>query len=125
MSSNADIPGMSSNADVLAKTGERSQFGHHMLVRSSSDLGAVIRDKRKQLKLNQAALAKKIAVSRQWVIDVEKGHARAELGLVLRAIDALDIELDARADKSSHVSPRGVGPADLAAIIARAKKARP
>ena len=59
-----------------------------MLVRSSSELGAVIRDRRKQLKLDQAAFAKKIGVSRQWVIDVEKGHARAQLGLVLRAIDA-------------------------------------
>jgi len=66
-----------------------------MFVRSSSDLGAVIRDRRKQLELDQAAFARKIGVSRQWVIDVEKGHARAQLGLVLRAIDALNIQLDA------------------------------
>ena len=45
-----------------------------MLVRTPADLGAVIRDRRKQLKLDQAALAKQIGVSRQWVIEIERGH---------------------------------------------------
>jgi hypothetical protein len=35
----------------------------------------------------------KIGVSRQWVIEVEKGKARAEVGLILRALDALSIPL--------------------------------
>ena len=35
-----------------------------MLTRTPADLGAVIRDRRKQLKLDQAGLAKKIGVSR-------------------------------------------------------------
>jgi HTH-type transcriptional regulator/antitoxin HipB len=94
-----------------------------MLVRTPADLGAVIRDRRKQLKLDQSALAKRIGVSRQWVIEVERGHARAELGLVLRAIDALDIRLDADvAPTSKRVSP-GTSPGiDIDAIVAKAKK---
>ncbi len=96
-----------------------------MLVRTSSDLGAVIRDKRKQLKLNQAAFAKKIGVSRQWVIDVEKGHARAELGLVLRAIDALNIQLDASTEQRSQANHRRAGPVDIDAIISKARKTKP
>ena len=96
-----------------------------MLVRTSSDLGAVIRDKRKQLKLDQAALAKKIGVSRQWVIDVEKGHARAQLGLVLRAIDALNIQLDASTEQGRQVKHSRVIPVDIDAIISKARKTKP
>jgi len=39
-----------------------------MFVRTPADLGAVIlRDRRRQLKLDQATFAKSIGVSRQWV----------------------------------------------------------
>lgn len=90
-----------------------------MLTRTPADLGAVIRDRRKQLKLDQAALAKEIGVSRQWVIEVERGHPRAELGLVLRAIDALGINLDA--DIARVKTPRA-STVDINAIVAKAKK---
>jgi HTH-type transcriptional regulator/antitoxin HipB len=96
-----------------------------MFVRSSSDLGAVIRDRRKQLKLDQAAFAKKIGVSRQWVIDVEKGHARAQLGLVLRAVDVLNIQLDASTGQGNQAKPSRVVPHDIDAIIAKARKTKP
>lgn len=89
-----------------------------MLVRTPADLGAVIRDKRKQLKLDQATLAKQVGVSRQWVIEVERGHARAELGLVLRVIDALKIPLDAGVDQPQS---RASG-VDIDAIVAKAKR---
>jgi HTH-type transcriptional regulator / antitoxin HipB len=89
-----------------------------MLVRTPADLGALIRDRRKQLKLDQATFAKHIGVSRQWVIEIERGHARAELGLVLRAIDALNIQIDANADQSKRRSSA----IDIDAIVAKAKK---
>jgi HTH-type transcriptional regulator / antitoxin HipB len=94
-----------------------------MLVRTPADLGAVIRDRRKQLDLDQSTFAKRIGVSRQWVIGVERGHARAAMGLVLRAIDALGIRLDAGIDQTSR---RGsTSPAiDIDAIVAKAKKRR-
>jgi HTH-type transcriptional regulator / antitoxin HipB len=95
-----------------------------VLVRSPADLGAVIRDRRKQLRLDQSSFARRIGVSRQWVIEIERGHPRAELALVLRAIDALDIRLDARVDEASHRP--SAGPAvDINAIVAKAKKKRP
>lgn len=90
-----------------------------MLVRTPADLGAVIRDRRKHLKLDQAAFAKRIGVSRQWVIEIERGHARAELGLVLRAIGALDIQLDASIAQAKVSSTSTV---DINAIVAKAKK---
>jgi HTH-type transcriptional regulator / antitoxin HipB len=93
-----------------------------MLVRTPTDLGAVIRDRRKELKLDQAALAKRIGVSRYWVILIEKGHPRAELALVLRALDALNIRLDAIID---HQTRRRTGTVDIDAIVAKARKDKP
>jgi y4mF family transcriptional regulator len=93
-----------------------------MLVRTSADLGAVIRDRRKQLKLDQATFAKRIGVSRQWVIEIERGHSRAELGLVLRAVDALNIRLDANTNQPrQHARSHTV---DIDAIVAKAKKSK-
>jgi HTH-type transcriptional regulator / antitoxin HipB len=92
-----------------------------MFIRTPAELGAVIRDRRKQLGLDQSTFAKRIGVSRQWVIGVERGHARAELGLVLRAIDDLGIRLDANTETTS--SRRSATSAiDIDAILGRAKK---
>ncbi len=94
-----------------------------MLIRSPADLGAIIRDKRKRLKIDQSTLAKRIGASRQWVIEVEHGHPRAELGLVLRALDALGIRFDASSelakDRSSAKSAVNIN-----AILAKAKKGK-
>ncbi len=93
-----------------------------MLVRSPADLGAIIRDRRKQLKLDQATFAKRVGVSRQWVIEIEHGHPRAELVLVLRALDALDIQLDASIRETNR---RRAGAVDIDAIVAKAKRSKP
>lgn len=93
-----------------------------MLIRTSADLGAVIRDRRRQLELDQSTFAKRIGVSRQWVIEVERGHPRAEVGLVLRAIDTLDIRLDARVEPAKG---RGSHAVDIDSIVAKAKKSKP
>jgi len=90
-----------------------------MFVRTPAELGAVIRDRRKQLKLNQSTFAKKIGVSRQWVIEIERGHARAELGLALRALGVLDINLDVSIDQAKVSTSPTV---DINAIVSRAKK---
>jgi HTH-type transcriptional regulator / antitoxin HipB len=90
-----------------------------MLVRTPADLGAIIRERRRHLKLDQAAFAKRVGVSRQWVIEIEHGHARAELALVLRALDALNIQLD------TSIGRRRPGAVDIDAIVAKAKKSKP
>jgi HTH-type transcriptional regulator/antitoxin HipB len=92
-----------------------------MFIRTPADLGAVIRDRRKQLGLDQSTFAKRIGVSRQWVIGVERGHARAAMGLVLRAIDALGIHLDASMEQKSR---RGSTAIDIDAIVAKAKRSK-
>lgn len=97
-----------------------------MLIRTPADLGAVIRDRRKRLKLDQSTLAKRIGASRQWVIEVEHGHSRAELGLVLRTLDALGIPLQASCDQTKSHDAGVVPPAvDINAIVAKARKRKP
>jgi len=64
-----------------------------MHIRTPRDLGAVIRERRRELGWGQQVLANKIGVSRQWVIEIEKGKPRAEVGLVLRVLDALGVSL--------------------------------
>jgi y4mF family transcriptional regulator len=95
-----------------------------MLIRTPADLGAVVRDRRKDLKLDQATLAKRIGVSRQWVIEVEHGHPRAELALVLRAIDVLDIHLDASTAQETGQRRRSDA-VDIDSIVAKARKRKP
>ena len=90
-----------------------------MFIRTPADLGAVIRDRRHELGLGQADLAERIGVSRQWVIGVEQGRARAELGLVLRALDSLAIRLNTSPD-AGHGKSRTTP--DIDAIIASARK---
>ena len=68
-----------------------------MRIRTPIDLGALIRERRKALRLDQKTLAEKVGVSRQWIVDVEQGKPRIEIGLVLRTADALGIVLCVKA----------------------------
>jgi HTH-type transcriptional regulator / antitoxin HipB len=95
-------------------------FERAVLIRTPTDLGAVIRERRKQLGLDQSTFAKRIGVSRQWVIAVEHGHARAAMGLVLRAIDALGIRLNASMEQTGRRSSTST--VDINAIVTKAKK---
>jgi HTH-type transcriptional regulator / antitoxin HipB len=90
-----------------------------MFIRTPADLGAVIRDRRRQLGLGQAELAERIGVSRQWVVGIERGRARAELGLVLRTLDSLGIRLNSSTTSGDHKG--GITP-DIDAIVAAARK---
>lgn len=96
-----------------------------MRIRTPGDLGALIRDRRTKLDLDQKALADKIGVSRQWIVAVEKGKPRAEVGLVLRALAALGIDLDAadiaNPKRKTSIQPL---PVDIDSIVdaARGKK---
>jgi HTH-type transcriptional regulator/antitoxin HipB len=60
-----------------------------MLIRTPSDLGALIRERRVKLGLDQLSLARKAGTSRKWLIEVENGKSRAEIGLILRTLKAL------------------------------------
>jgi HTH-type transcriptional regulator / antitoxin HipB len=77
-----------------------------MHVRTPIDIGFSIRDRRRRLNLGQEELAARVGVSRKWIIDVEKGKPRAEIGLVLRTLDALGLRL-ALDDEEASAGPAG------------------
>jgi HTH-type transcriptional regulator / antitoxin HipB len=93
-----------------------------MFVRTPVDLGAAIKERRKQLGLDQAELAKRIGTSRQWIIGIERGRARAELGLVLRALNALDIRLNAETGKSHKAA--SISSINIDEIVSSARKSK-
>lgn len=97
-----------------------------MRIRTPADLGAIIRDSRTKLGLGQKSLADKIGVSREWIVDIEKGKPRAHIGLVLRALNVLGIALDARpeATRPKEGAARQADAPDIDAIVAGARKSR-
>lgn len=60
---------------------------------NSGDLAKIVRQRRCNLALSQAQLAAQVGVSRQWIIDIEKGKPRAELELTLTLLQALGLQL--------------------------------
>lgn len=94
-----------------------------LILRTSADFGALIRDRRKALGLGQQELATRIGANRRWVIDVEKGKPRAEVGMILRALDALGVELTIL-DEGASPNDDVVDAPDIDAVIQRARKRR-
>jgi len=56
-------------------------------------LGALAREARIGAGMTQAQLGEKIGASRFWVAEFERGKSRAELGLTLKALRALELVL--------------------------------
>jgi HTH-type transcriptional regulator/antitoxin HipB len=66
-----------------------------MRVATIADFAALVRGRRMDLGLSQGDLAKRARVSRKWINEFEAGKPTAELGHVLRVIEALEVDLDA------------------------------
>lgn len=78
-----------------------------MIIRTPADLGAAIRAGRRAMGLDQAGLAARVGVQRQWIIKIESGKSTAEVGLVLRTLNALGLRIDVgeSLDKPASVRP--------------------
>ena len=74
-----------------------------MRVGTPRELGLLVRERRQDLRLSQAELAAHAGVSREWLVVVEKGHARAELGKLLALIAELGLALDLSAEAEGDV----------------------
>lgn len=60
---------------------------------TAAAIGALVRDARTAAGISQSELGKRIGVSRFWVAQFEKGKPTAEIGLALRALVALDLDI--------------------------------
>ena len=85
-----------------------------MKIRTPSDLGALIRDRRTKMGLDQISLARKAHTSRKWLVEVEQGKPRAAVGLILRTLQVLGIALEvSEPQKTPPVSPKPVPSVDI------------
>jgi HTH-type transcriptional regulator / antitoxin HipB len=93
-------------------------------LRNAEQLGRAVRLKRQEKGLSQGALAAQLGVGRKWVLHLESGNPKAELGLVLKVLDALDLraslgeETPPSSDKDSRVS----GPSRLDEVFRRLQR---
>ena len=65
-----------------------------MRLRNARDVGALVRDRRRDGDLSQQALADEAGVSRRWLASLEAGKPGAEIGMVLRVLSTLGVELE-------------------------------
>ena len=78
-----------------------------MRVHTVDEIAALIHETRKQAGISQQALADRVGASRQWVQRLEAGVPGIELGLTLRTLTALGIQLDLRASASASLDAEG------------------
>lgn len=83
---------------------------------SLRDLATAVHARRTDLGLSQQELAARTGVSRQWISAFERGRPRAELGLVIRLLYALDLRFELVARDSDRRSP-GRASVDLDALL--------
>ncbi|MFD7076135.1 helix-turn-helix transcriptional regulator [Nocardioides sp. NPDC057577] len=60
---------------------------------SPDAFGSAVRSARRRAGLTQSDLAHRAGVGRRFVVDVESGHPRAELGKALALLEVLDVYL--------------------------------
>ena len=95
-----------------------------MRIRTPLDLGLVIRDRRRKLGLSQTELARKAGVGRQWIVAIERGKPRAELGLVLRTFSALGLSITSETDNRPPRSTDDITAIAIDAVVRNATRDR-
>ncbi len=80
-----------------AKSPGSADSSRELVVRSSVDLGAVIRDRRKKLALTQLDLAGLSNSGNRFIVEVEGGKPSVQLQKVIDLVDLLGLELAVRA----------------------------
>jgi len=93
-----------------------------MQIRTPLEFGLVIREKRRDRKLSQAELARKVGVSRQWIVGIERGKSRSELGPVLQTLNVLDISLSVDVERPLPTSDDTIEPVDIDAVVEASKR---
>lgn len=95
-------------------------------IQNPVDLGNAIKEARKARKWSQSALASRIGVSRQWLVEMEQGKKTAEIGLILRTLSELNLPVLVGETAPGTLTAKRQGPEapNLDEILARAKGLR-
>ena len=85
----------------MTQRSEKSPIGKSenplAVVRSSAELGAIVRDRRKHLALKQLDLAGLANTGNRFIVDVENGKPTVQLQKVLDLLHLLGLEVVVRA----------------------------
>jgi HTH-type transcriptional regulator/antitoxin HipB len=90
--------------------------------RNAEQLGVAVRSKRKEKGLSQTKLAELLGVERKWVLHLEAGNPKAELGLVLKALSALGLRASLSSDNPSSRKPREASTSRLDEVFRRLQR---
>jgi len=94
-----------------------------MRIRTATDLGAFIRERRTNLGWDQVSLAKKAGTSRKWLVEVEQGKPGAEIGLILRTLKTLGVSIDLQIDSLANATSNDkAASADINNVLSSLKK---
>ena len=80
-----------------------------MIIANAQQLGALLRQARKDRGMTQAELAAAAGVSRQWVIAAEAGAPTARLDLTLDVLRAAGLVVDVAPDEPDDAIDRILG----------------
>ena len=99
-------------------------FMRDIPLRNAEQLGRAVRLKRQEKGLSQGTLAAQLGVGRKWIIHLESGNPKAELGLVLKLLAALDLRasLGDEPPRSSGRDSRVPGPSRLDEVFQRLQR---
>ena len=97
-------------------------------LKTPAQLGAAIKARRTQLRIDQGTLAKRARVSRNWLMQLEKGVPGASIGIILRVLGPLEMSLCLQSrDKRSTTHQRTsaqVSPVDINQVIQNLKSGK-
>ena len=66
-----------------------------MKIKTTEQLGAAIRTRRKQLKITQKELAMTCGTGLRFIVDLEKGKPTCQIGKTLQVLQALGLAIEA------------------------------
>lgn len=92
-----------------------------MRLRTPRDIGAIIRERRRALGIDQGELAKRVGVSRLWINQVERGKPRASLNLVLRTLSTIGVKIITDTEERPSEDAMAVTTPDINAIVQAAR----
>lgn len=92
------------------------------LIRNPEQLGRAVRVKRLEKGLSQIALASQVGVERKWVIHLEAGNPKAELGLILKVLELLELQASLNELRRSPAQGSSAVPSRLDEVFQRLQR---
>jgi len=80
-----------------------------MLAKTPADIGRLIRAARTDAQMSQSHLASLCGTTQSWISEIENGKATAELGMVLKVLSVLKVDMELK-DSRSSVPPDPIWP---------------